>query len=267
MPSWSVPALAGPASRANWRAAGSRVLLLEQGGAAPLAGTVTQMASMAAVPGRGAFIHRDASLLVGGTTLGGSSAVNFATAAAPPAAYFAAYGIDLAPSLAALRAELPLAPLPDALVGPMATRIMTAARAAGIDWNKLDKMIRPALCRSGCWRCAYGCPYGAKWSARDFVEQAVGLGATLQTGSRVTRVLLEGGRASGVEVKHGGQLQTIRAPLVILSGGGIGSPRILHASGLGPRDAPFFSDPVVAVMGSVADIDGGAEVPMAAGCA
>ncbi|RYE95039.1 MAG: GMC family oxidoreductase, partial [Oxalobacteraceae bacterium] len=85
--------------------AGSRVLLLEQGGAAPLTGTVTQMASMAAVPGRGAFIHRDASLLVGGTTLGGSSAVNFATAAAPPAAYFAAYGIDLAPSLAALRAE------------------------------------------------------------------------------------------------------------------------------------------------------------------
>lgn len=245
--------------------AGSRVLLLEQGGAAPLAGTVTQMASMAAVPGRGAFIHRDASLLVAGTTLGGSSAVNFATAAAPPAAYFAAYGIDLAPSLAELRAELPLAPLPDALVGPMATRIMTAAHAAGIDWKKLDKMIRPALCRSGCWRCTYGCPFGAKWSARDFVEQAVGFGAVLQAASRVTRVLLEGGRASGVEVRHGGQLQTIHAPLVILSGGGIGSPRILHASGLGPRDAPFFSDPVVAVMGSVTDIDGGAEVPMAAG--
>jgi hypothetical protein len=51
----------------------------------------------------------------------------------------------------------------------------------------------------------------------------------------------------------------------VLAGGGIGSPRLLHASGLGPRHAPFFSDPVVAVMGSVDDIDGGAEVPMAAG--
>ncbi|MEW7848486.1 GMC family oxidoreductase N-terminal domain-containing protein [Massilia aurea] len=245
--------------------AGSRVLMLEQGGAVPLAGTVTQMAAMAAVPGRGAFIHRDASLLVGGATLGGSSAVNFATAAAPPAAYFAAYGIDLAPSLAELRAELPLAPLPDALVGPMATRIMTAARAVGIDWQKLDKMIRPSLCRRGCWRCTYGCPFGAKWSARDFVEQAIGHGAALAAGSRVARVLLDRGRASGVEVLQGGRLQTIHAPLVILSGGGIGSPRILHASSLAPRHAPFFSDPVVAVMGSVADIDGGAEVPMAAG--
>jgi choline dehydrogenase-like flavoprotein len=62
-----------------------------------------------------------------------------------------------------------------------------------------------------------------------------------------------------------GRLQTIEAPLVVLSAGGIGSPRILHRSGLGPRSSPFFSDPVVAVMGSVDDIDGGAEVPMAAG--
>ncbi len=245
--------------------AGRRVLILEQGGAAPLSGTVTQMASMAAVPGRAAFIHRDASLLVGGATLGGSSAVNFATAAPPPRALFDAYGIDLEPALGALRADLPMAPLPDNLVGPMAARIAGAARALGLDWRKLDKMIRPALCRSGCWRCAYGCPFGAKWSAREFVEQAVRHGALLQARSRVTRVLLEDGRAAGVELVQDKRLHTVRAPLVVLAGGGIGSPRILHASALGPRHAPFFSDPVVAVMGTVDDIDGGAEVPMAAG--
>lgn len=245
--------------------AGARVLILEQGGAAQLAGTLGQMATMAAVPGRGAFVHRDASLLVGGTTLGGSSAVNFATAAAPPRAMFAAHGIDLDPSLDALRAELPLAPLPDNLIGPMAARIMEAARAIGLGWRKLDKMIRPAACRSGCWRCVYGCPFGAKWSARDFVDEAVQLGAQLRARSRVTRVLLEDGRAAGVELVHDGRPETVRAPLVVLAGGGIGSPRILHASGLGPRHAPFFSDPVVAVMGTVDDVDGGAEVPMAAG--
>lgn len=247
--------------------AGVRVLLLEQGGAAPLAGTLAQMAAMAAVPGRAAFVHRDASLLVGGATLGGSSALNFATAAAPPPGYFEAYGIDLAPALAALRAELPLAPLPDALVGPMATRMMAAARAEGVDWRKLDKMIRPALCRSSCWRCVYGCPFGAKWSARDFVDAAQEHGALLAPNSRVTRVLVEHGRAAGVELRRAGRARTVRAPLVVLCGGGIGSPRILHASGLAPRHAPFFSDPVVAVIGAVDDeIDGGgAEVPMAAG--
>ena len=245
--------------------AGMRVLVLEQGSAAPLNGTVKQMAAMAAVPGKGAWLHRDASLLVAGMTLGGSSAINFATAAAPPQAMFARHGIDLAPALAQLRAELPLGPLPDELVGPMAARMMTAARALSLDWQKLDKMIRPAACRSGCWRCVYGCPFGAKWTARDFIDEACRAGAQLVDRARVLRVLVHDGRAAGVEVEAGGSVQTVAAPLVVLAGGGIGSPRILHASGLGPRRVPFFSDPVVAVMGTVDDIDGGAEVPMAAG--
>jgi choline dehydrogenase-like flavoprotein len=137
---------------------GARVLMLEQGGAEPLRGSLVQMAGMAAVPGKGAFIHRDASLLVRAITLGGSSAINFATAAPPPTAMFAAHGIDLGAALAELRAELPMAPLPDSLVGPMAARIMEAARALSLDWRKLDKMIRPESCRSGCWRCVTGCP-------------------------------------------------------------------------------------------------------------
>lgn len=244
---------------------GARVLILEQGGAAPLRGTLGQMAAMAAVPGRGAYFHSDASLMVSGITAGGSSAINFATAAAPPAAMFAAHGIDLAPQLEALRAELPMAPLPDTLVGPMATRMMDAARALGLAWHKLDKMIRPQSCRSGCWRCVYGCPFGAKWTARDFIDEACAHGAQLADRARVTRVLQENGAASGVEAVIGGTARTIAARLVVLAGGGVGSPRILHGSGLGPRHAPFFSDPVVAVMGTVDDIDGGAEVPMAAG--
>lgn len=244
---------------------GMRVLVLEQGGADPLKGTLAQMAAMAAVPGKGAWLHRDASLLVAGITAGGSSAINFATAAPPPQAMFARYGIDLEPALTALRAELPMAPLPDSLVGPMATRMMRAAQSLSLDWRKLDKMIRPAICRSGCWRCVYGCPFGAKWTARDFLDEACALGAQLVERARVQRVLVENGRAAGVEVEVGGKLRTIRAPVIVLAGGGVGSPRLLHRSGLGPREAPFFSDPVVAVMGTVDDVEGGAEVPMAAG--
>lgn len=244
---------------------GKRVLILEQGSAAPMTGKLGQMASMAAVPARGAFVHRDASLLVQGVTAGGSSTVNFATAAAPPLPMFAAHGIDLAPALRELRAELPLGPLPDSLVGPMATRIMQAARSLGMDWQKLDKMIRPQICRSGCWRCVYGCPFGAKWTARDFVDEAVEHGATLLDGAKVLRVTIENGAAKGVEFVRDGQRQRALAKVVVLAGGGIGSPRLLHNSGLMPGSASFFSDPVVAVMGSVPDIDGGAEVPMAAG--
>lgn len=245
---------------------GWRVLVLEQGSAAPLTGTLGQMAKIAAVPGKGMFIQRDASLLVQGVTAGGSSAINFATAAAPPLAMFAAFGIDLAPALRELRAELPIGPLPDALIGPMAARIMQGARTLGIDWQKLDKMIRPQLCRSGCWRCVYGCPFGAKWTARDFLDEAGRQGAQLLDRAKVLRVTFDDGRASGVEFARGGQLQRAHAPVVVLAGGGIGSPRLLHASGLRARGSSFFSDPVIAVMGSVDDVDGGTgEVPMAAG--
>jgi choline dehydrogenase-like flavoprotein len=244
---------------------GKRVLILEQGGAAPLAGTVAQMARIGAVPGRGAFIHRDASLLVQGVHAGGSSTINFATAADPPAALFAAHGIDLSEPLRALRAELPIGQLPDTLVGPMATRIMQGARSLGMDWCKLEKMIRPQICRSGCWRCAYGCPFGAKWTARDFIDEALGHGATLQDGASARRVVIEAGKAVGVEFVRAGATERAMAPIVVLAGGGLGSPRLLHASGLWPRTSAFFSDPVVAVMGSVDGLDGGAEVPMAAG--
>jgi choline dehydrogenase-like flavoprotein len=219
------------------------------------------------VPGRGAFFHRDASLMVSGITAGGSSAINFATAAPPPRAMFAAHGIDLDPALAELSTELPMAPLPDDLIGPMARRMMEAARALSLDWHKLDKMIRPQACRSGCWRCVYGCPFGAKWSARDFIDDACRDGAQLVDKARVERVLVENGRATGVELEVAGKLRQVRSALVVLAGGGVGSPRILHRSGLGPRTASFFSDPVVAVMGSVEGISGGAEVPMAAGMA
>ncbi len=246
---------------------GQRVLVLEQGSAAPLRGTLAQMAGIGAIPGKGAFFHRDASLLVRGLTAGGSSALNFATAAEPPLERFAALDIDLSAALAECRAELPIGQLPDALLGPMAQRIMQSARAAGLSWQKLDKMIRPAICRAGCWRCVYGCPYGAKWTARDLLDDARLHGTHIFDNARATRVLLEQGRAAGIEYVRDGALHNAHAATVVLAGGGIGSPRLLHASGLAPRSMPFFSDPVVAVMGAVDDVDGGAEVPMAAGMA
>jgi len=244
---------------------GARVLLLEQGSAAPLEGTLRQMAAMAALPGRGAFLHRDGSLLVRAIASGGSSAINYATAMAPPLPLFLRHGIDLAPALRQLREEVPMLPLPDRLVGTMAARIMGAARELGHDWRKLDKMIYADQCRSGCWRCTYGCPFGAKWTARNFVDDALAHGALLLDQARVTRVLLRDGRAVGVEFVRAGTVRQAYADVVVLAGGGIGSPRLLRASGLSSGAAALFSDPVIAVMGTVDDIDGGKEVPMAAG--
>jgi len=50
-----------------------------------------------------------------------------------------------------------------------------------------------------------------------------------------TRVLIEGGRAVGVEYVHGGQIRVVRAEReVILCGGTYNSPQLLQLSGIGP---------------------------------
>lgn len=55
------------------------------------------------------------------------------------------------------------------------------------------------------------------------------------TQAQVTRVLIENGRATGVEYIRGGARQTLRAKAeVILAGGAINSPQLLQLSGIGP---------------------------------
>ncbi|MDQ2633514.1 MAG: GMC family oxidoreductase N-terminal domain-containing protein [Pseudomonadota bacterium] len=62
---------------------------------------------------------------------------------------------------------------------------------------------------------------------------------TVRTGIMVTRVIVEKGRAVGVEIvaKPGGQPEILRAGReVIVSSGAIGSPKLLMHSGIGPAD-------------------------------
>ena len=59
----------------------------------------------------------------------------------------------------------------------------------------------------------------------------------VRTGTLSTRVLVEHGRAVGVEYRQGGQTRVARAEReVILAGGAINSPQILLLSGIGPAD-------------------------------
>jgi choline dehydrogenase len=58
---------------------------------------------------------------------------------------------------------------------------------------------------------------------------------TLRTHAQAHRIVIEGGRATGVEYERGGQMHTVRANReVILSGGAYNSPHLLMLSGIGP---------------------------------
>jgi choline dehydrogenase len=73
-----------------------------------------------------------------------------------------------------------------------------------------DAFLRPALERENC---------------------------SVQTGALVHRVVIENGRATGVEVEIEGEVRLINARReVVLSGGAINSPQTLLLSGIGPAD-------------------------------
>ena len=60
---------------------------------------------------------------------------------------------------------------------------------------------------------------------------------TVHTGALVTKVIIDGGQATGVSYLHHGEPVTARADAeVILSGGAINSPQLLMLSGVGPAE-------------------------------
>ena len=100
-----------------------------------------------------------------------------------------------------------------------------------LGWH-VDAMPRDVLgCEQGvvCGSCGYGCPLGAKQSTmRTWLEDAAGAGSRLVVGTKARRVLVEHGRAAGVDAG----LVQVRARAVVAAGGAIETPALLLRSGL-----------------------------------
>ncbi|OGN90888.1 MAG: glucose-methanol-choline oxidoreductase [Chloroflexi bacterium RBG_13_48_10] len=244
---------------------GRKVLILEWGSGVTIKGTMLQSTGLALIPGRSLFFTPELLSLVRFVTLGGSSIGAYATAFEPNYEVFEKHDINLKSAVEQIKRELPIAPLADGLIGPSAQLIMESARELGYPWEKLPKMVYQEKCRTGCDKCTMGCPYDAKWTSREFVEQACGNGSILLTGARVTNLITEDNRVTGVQFKMGGSLHKVSAPLVILAAGGIGTPLLLRQSGITNAGADFFFDPLVVVAGTLDGLNDGREFPMATG--
>jgi choline dehydrogenase-like flavoprotein len=172
---------------------------------------------------------------------GGATSMYCGSAAKPPAWFKTDYGIDLDAYAQETIDELNIAPLPEALRGKASTRIAEAAASVGLDWQPQPKFMSPARSPNfDCGaHCMLGCRCRAKWSANEYIDQAVAAGSRLITQAKVERVLVEGGSATGVQGTLAGKPFQVRADVVVLAAGGIGSPLILQNSG--PSASPSAS--------------------------
>jgi choline dehydrogenase len=117
---------------------------------------------------------------------------------------------------------------------PLNRAFFDAARAAGFAevWDHND----PESTGIGPW------PRNRRDGVR--ISTAIGylaparhrMNLTIRSGVNAHRVIIENGRATGVEIECAGAVQQVRGRRVTLSAGAIASPALLMRSGIGPRD-------------------------------
>lgn len=183
------------------------------------------------------------AILAGGT-VGGGTTVNWMTSIAVPpnvrdewASAHGLEGIDTASFTRDLEAALEEIGAQEAVsVPPKDEAILRGASKLG--WNGGKIVANRGTC-GDCGTCPFGCRAGSKQSTlRLHLAEALAAGARLLPDCRADRILIEGGVARGARVTVGTlagrprQLEIV-AKTVVVAGGALRTPLLLHQSGIG----------------------------------
>jgi choline dehydrogenase-like flavoprotein len=103
----------------------------------------------------------------------------------------------------------------------------------GWDWEVMQRNVRGCT-EEVCRLCHYGCQLGAKQSTlKTWVQDAHDAGTRVLVETRAERVLIEGGKAAGVEARTAaGHAVTVRARAVVSACGALHTPALLARSGV-----------------------------------
>ncbi|MBI3272180.1 MAG: GMC family oxidoreductase [Planctomycetes bacterium] len=232
--------------------AGASVVLLEEGAHFTRRDFNRRPADMIA------RLYRDAGLTTAiglpaipvplGKTVGGTTTINSGTCFRTPRPVLERWERELAvtgvggggldPYFEKVERRLNVQQVHEDLLGRNAELIRRGARALGLHGEPLRRAVNDN-CR-GCGVCCFGCPSDAKMSVNlSYIPPALEKGLRLYTRCLATRLLVEHGRAVGVE---GGFVEAthqaprhrirVRARAVVLAAGSIYSPVFLLRNGL-----------------------------------
>ena len=102
------------------------------------------------------------------------------------------FGIDLSDAYEYVENLVGVHQLDDSHIGKGTQAFLDAGRELGLQTLKMPKAIREDDCIQ-CGKCAFGCPVNAKWSGKDFVDDAVENGAELICNAEVIDVISKNG--------------------------------------------------------------------------
>jgi len=174
----------------------------------------------------------------------------------------AAFGINLDSEFAEAEEEMKIVPYDERRLSKGSKKILEASRELGYQLAPMPKFIDPAKCRR-CGACQLGCKYDAKWTALRYLDEAAINGAEILYKTGVQKVIVENGRAMGVNASGPGGRFDIMADTVILAAGGMGTPVILQNSGVEKAGEGLFMDLLVNTYGVTKDLSQTDEPTMA----
>jgi choline dehydrogenase-like flavoprotein len=226
--------------------AGLRVAMLEEGDRFTTDDMTARPRDMTATlyrdAGQTSTIGKPPILLPLGRSVGGTTLVNSGTCFRTPTAvlelWAREFGLEaltpdaLEPFFRRVERILNVAQVPPELAGNNALVVKRGAEALGWSGDFIYRNVRGCV---GSGVCAFGCPTSAKQhTGITYVPLAWEAGATTYAGCRARRLLVERGRAIGVEASTaaGGVLR-VRADLVVVACGAVHTPLLLARNGLG----------------------------------
>jgi len=192
---------------------------------------------------RGAFSVGNAPMpVMVGRMVGGSTAINTGTSFRTPEWVLERWCRELGtddfrpermdPHFEKVERTLGVEPAERRWVGPIADVVERGCEALGWDHGPI---LRNAPGCEGTGFCDFGCPTDARRSTNlSYLPPALEKGAFGVTGLRVERILIERGRAVGVEglSTRSGRTVRVRAPRVVFAGGSIPTPLFLQKQGI-----------------------------------
>ena len=182
-------------------------------------------------------------LLPLGQGLGGTTLINSGTCFRTPPPVLARwereFGLDvseesLRPCFERVEKALSVSEVTPELAGANSEVARRGAERLGWSHGYLRRNARGCV---GSGVCVFGCPTSAKQhTGITYIPRAKDAGAQIVTGAHVQRVVVENGRARGVRARMAsGARIDVRAPIVVVSAGTIGTPMLFARSGLGSQ--------------------------------
>jgi choline dehydrogenase-like flavoprotein len=180
--------------------------------------------------------------IIAGSTLGGGTVVNYATAFKTPPFVLKEWaqvsGIDafvsgeIEESLDAAAARISVN-TDSSAAGKRDVLMEEGLKKLGWHVDALPRAVKGCTQDEACGFCGFGCRVGAKQSTmRTYLEDAAAAGARMIVGADVRKVHIADGRATGIEATSNGHRLVVDARAVVVSGGSIETPALLLRSGL-----------------------------------